>query len=153
MAEIFSALFEKIHPLAIGAIEQSYALAKLVGRLCLETHMDAATEKAQIDAIVNRLCDDYKSHSFQISRREAKAVGLKVVDASANVERILMDLLKFYTTRPIDPFTGSQPKPGQQCKMQIAWVDSTRRKFRAIQETKIGPKGEIESLGDQWLPY
>lgn len=66
LAQIFGALFEKIHPLAIGAIEQSYALAKLVGRLCLETHMNPATEAPQIEAIVNRLCDSYKSHMFQI---------------------------------------------------------------------------------------
>jgi hypothetical protein len=153
LAQIFSSLFEKIHPLAIGAIEQSYALAKLVGRMCLETHMNAVTDKAQIDAIVNRLCDDYKSHSFPISRREAKAIGLKVVDAEPKVEAILLDLLKFYTGRPIDPFTNAQPKPGQQLKMQIAWIDSVRAKFRVVQDARIGPKGEIESLGDQWLTY
>ena len=40
MAQIFTALFDKIHPLAIGAIEQSYALSKLIGMQCLGTHMD-----------------------------------------------------------------------------------------------------------------
>lgn len=65
----------------------------------------------------------------------------------------MVDLLKFYNGRPIDPLSNTTLKPGQQLKMQIAWVDSLRAKFRAIQETKIGPKGEIESLGDQWLPY
>ena len=57
MAEIFGALFDKIHPLAIGAIEQSYALAKLIARRCLESHMNAADDADKITKIVDRLCD------------------------------------------------------------------------------------------------
>lgn len=103
MAGIVSALFEKIHPLAIGAIEQSYALAKLIGKQCLGTHMtDQGSE--QINAIIDKLCDDYKSHQYQISRKEAKTVGLKVVEPDDNLESILFDLLTFYSARPLGPF-------------------------------------------------
>ena len=84
MAMIFSALFEKIHPLAIGAIEQSYALAKLVAQRCLETHMDAVADAGQITAIVDRLCDGYKSHAYEIGRKEAASIGLKVTDAPSD---------------------------------------------------------------------
>jgi len=153
MARIFSALFDKIHPLAIGAIEQSYALAKLIGKRCLETHMKSIEDPAQIQKIVDRLCDDYKSHSYQISRREAKEIGLKVVDASTEVEEALHDLVKFYVARPVGPFSGGPIRSGQEVKLQIAWMDSLRLKFRAEQSAVVGPKMEIQPRGDQWVAY
>jgi hypothetical protein len=152
MAQIFTALFDKIHPLAIGAIEQSYALAKLIGTRCLETHMTADSDKAKISAIVDRLCDDYKSHQYQISRGEARSIGLKATDASPQVEQILLDLLKFYSARPLGPF-GGQMRQGQRVKLQIAWMDSVRSKFRVLQECLVGPNLELQNQGDQWLPY
>ena len=113
MASIFAALFDKIHPLAIGAIEQSYALSKFAARRCLETHMTGDGEQEDIDKIVDRLCDDYKSHAYQIGRREAKSIGLKVRPPSDDEDAALADLLKFYSARPPGPF-GCIPKPGQQ---------------------------------------
>jgi len=105
MAQIVTALFEKIHPLAIGAIEQSYALAKLVGRRCLETHMDSSTEGEQIEKIVDTLCDEYKSHLYQIGRQEARQIGLKIKDADDNVAAAMDKLLRFYSARPSLPPT------------------------------------------------
>lgn len=112
MAQIFTALFDKIHPLAIGAIEQSYALAKLIARQCLGTHMDPDADGPKIDSLVDKLCDDYKSHSYQLSREEARRLGLKVQDASADVEKAMMELFRFYVARPVMPATP--PAPGQQ---------------------------------------
>lgn len=87
MAQIFSALFDKIHPLVIGAIEQSYALSKLIGTRCLETHMDRDGADEKIKSIVDTLCDDFKSHAYQIPRREAERIGLKVKDAMGTKKR------------------------------------------------------------------
>lgn len=152
MAQIFEALFDKIHPLAIGAIEQSYALAKLIGKQCLRTHMRGADADQQIEVIVNKLCDDYKSHQYQIGRKEAKELGLKVVEASDALEGILLELLQFYSARPIGPF-GGQVKPGQHVKTHIAWMDSLRQKFRAEQNLLVNKDSALESQGDQWLSY
>ena len=151
MAQIFGALFDKIHPLAIGAIEQSYALAKLIGKRCLETHMDAEKDKGQISKIVDRLCDDYKSHGYQISRREAKDIGMKVTDADPETETILIDLLKFYNSRQVGPF--GQVKSGETVTTHIAWIDSLKLKFRAEQHLMVRPNNEMNPLGDQWSPY
>ena len=153
MAQIFSALFDKIHPLAIGAIEQSYALAKLIGTRCLETHMGTAEpDREKITALVDKLCDQYKSHAYQISRYEAKGLGLKVQMASASIEGLLLDILSFYSSRRVGPF-GPQIKPGQTVKMHIAWMDSLRLKFRAEQEGVIGPNSELQNRGDRWVGY
>jgi Periplasmic serine proteases (ClpP class) len=152
MARIFEALFDKIHPLAIGAIEQSYALAKLIGKQCLRSHVTGDDAEARIDGIVNKLCDDYKSHSYQIARKEAKDLGLDVVYASATVENLLHQILAFYTARPVGPF-GTQVKPGLQVKTQIAWIDSLRGKFRAEQMLVVTPESGLDVKGDGWVPY
>lgn len=151
IAQIITALFEKIHPLAIGAIEQSYALAKLIGIQCLSTHMDPVKDKAQIEAIVNRLCDDYKSHAYQISRREAQDIGLNVTKPSAAIESAMMALLRFYLGRNIG--VPPNPGPGQRLKLVIAWMDSGAINFRVDADAAMGQGGKVEMQGDRWVKY
>ena len=149
MAQIFDSLFDKIHPLAIGAIEQSYALAKLIGARCLATHMKDEGQAETITKIVSKLCDDYKSHLYRIGRKEAKALELNVVNASAPVDTILTEILKFYNARPVGPFgSGGRPE-----KTQIAWIDSIRIKFRCEQKIAQVKNNQIEVQGDAWVPY
>lgn len=151
LAQIFTALFDKIHPLAIGAIEQSYALSKLVGAQCLSTHMNRETEAAQIKSIVDTLCDDYKSHQYPISRAEARRVGLKVQDATEPEETAMMDLFRFYAGRQVMP--SPLPKPGQAFATQIAWLDSTSLHMRVEGQSKVESEGVIKNLGDYWAAY
>lgn len=151
MAEIFTALFDKLHPLAIGAIEQSYALSKLIGTRCLETHMTTAAEKALIAPIVDQLCDEYKSHAYQIPRREAKAIGLKVKDASKRLDDAVMTLYRHYAARPLMPPTA--PIPGVPFKTHIAWLDSTATLLRCVADQQIQPDGQSQPLGDRWTTY
>ena len=154
MAQIFEALFDKIHPLAIGAIEQSYALAKLIGERCLSTHMKGDGDAARIREIVGKLCDDYKSHQYQIGRAEAKELKLKVTDASGPVDEVLTELLLFYMARPVGPFSADGSlNPGRTVTNQIGWMDSTRMKFRCEQNLAVAQKGQLEVKGDGWIPY
>ena len=152
MAQIVTALFDKIHPLAIGAIEQSYALAKLIGTRCLSTHMTNTNGKVEIDGIVNKLCDDYKSHAYPICRNEARDIGLKVVDAPPDVDRAMIDLLKFYMARDVG-FPKTAPKSGQTFKLNIAWLDSTNKQMRAEQDTVVEKENQARPVGDRWLEY
>src|SRR5262249_5980758 len=85
-AVVYTALFDKVHPLAIGAMEQSWALSIQIARQALETHMDPKQDDKKIEHIVDRLSDYYKSHLYQVNRREAAQLGLPVVDASSQEE-------------------------------------------------------------------
>lgn len=152
LAKIFTALFDKIHPLAIGAIEQSYALAKLVAKRCLETHMTRSDDAKKINEIVDTLCDGYKSHAYHISRREAREIGLKVSDASEDVDATLTEILKLYKSRPVGPF-GESTSVGSKTRLQIAWVDSTRQKFRCEQEATIEKNDDLRRGADGWTTY
>lgn len=150
MAEIFTALFDKIHPLAIGAIEQSYALAKLVGEKCLATHMNPNEDQDEIRVIVDRLCDEYKSHSYQIDRNEARRVGLPVVDASDEEEEVLLDVVKFYQGRITKP---PNTPPGSLSQIYIAWLDAAHLKRRVEGICRVDQQGQVQHLTDNWNDY
>ena len=151
MAQIVMALFDKIHPLAIGAIEQSYALAKLIATQCLKTHVTGTGSEDQIKHLVDQLCDGYNSHGYQIGRKEAKEIGLKVTFPSVAVEQDMMNLFKFYSARPIG--VPVKPTKGQQVKMYIAWLDSTVQQLRVEAEAQVGDANQLITLGDRWIPY
>jgi hypothetical protein len=151
MAQIFTALFEKLHPLAIGAIEQSYALAKLVARRCLESHMSGPDDAVKVERIVNQFCDDYKSHAYQISRREAKEAGLNVKFPSKRVEAALMDLYRLYVARPTLPPMFAAP--GTMFRSHIGWLDSRDLQFRCEGDNFVDPNGATRPAGDRWVEY
>ena len=113
--------------------------------------MDANKEKGEIERIVNTLCDDYKSHSFQINREEAKKIGLKVKDASTAEHSAMMDILKFYLSRN----TGipASPTTGQTFQMYIAWLDSLTLQMRCEANAKLEQDGKIKVLNDRWMLY
>jgi hypothetical protein len=149
MAQIVIALFDKIHPLVVGAIEQSYALSKLIGTRCLNTHM---VDKKIIDDIVNKLCDEYKSHAYPICRKEARDIGLNAIDAPPNVDSAMINLLKFYTGRSINLPT-SKPVLGQTVKMYMGWLDSNNMQIRAEAEMRAEKDDKLKLLGDKWVAY
>lgn len=150
MAQIFTALFDKVHPLAIGAIEQAYALAKLIGTNCLSTHMDPATQGAEIKRIVDTLCDEYKSHAYQLSRREARELGLPVIDAPPSTEAAMSDLMLFYLRREA---ANPAPQPRTPWRPLLAWMDSTTGQFRVESEYDVASDGKAKHKGDRWVPY
>lgn len=151
MAQIFTALFDKLHPLAIGAIEQSYALSKLIGTRCLETHMTEPGADKRIAKIVDQLCDEYKSHAYQIPRCEAKQIGLKVKYAPKRLDDAVMRLYRHYAARPIFPPVA--PSAGMQFQTHIAWLDSTETLLRCVANQQLQPTGQSQPMGDQWIPY
>ena len=77
--------------------------------------------RREIQAIVDRLCDDYKSHQYQISRQGGAQDRPEGCDAPDDVESAMMDIFRFYMARPFMPFTSiTPPTPGQSFQAHIA---------------------------------
>jgi hypothetical protein len=106
-AQVVSTLFEKVHPLAIGALEQSYELSKLITERMLCTHMDAEKDADEIERLVNTMCDDFKSHAFPIGRPEAHRLGLKVTDAPDTLHQAMTKLERYYEGIDFSPRAAS----------------------------------------------
>ena len=71
VAPILNQLFAQISPLAIGALEQSYELSRLITKKVLATRKKALGSKV-VKNIVDRLGGKYFSHGYFISRDEVE---------------------------------------------------------------------------------
>ncbi|MCG3208346.1 MAG: hypothetical protein FOGNACKC_01949 [Anaerolineae bacterium] len=133
IAAVIAALFEKIHPLAIGAIQQSYALARLISKKALSTHMNPLTEQEQIDQIVHTLSDECFSHHYRIGWKEAKEIGLKVNYAEDELWETIWALYKHYQAYFTLVHVLGNDGEAQKVARPIVWIDSLHQR-RILEE-------------------
>jgi len=93
-ANPYQALFPFIHPLVIGAVDRSSALSTRICEEILSYHMKDAKQTAEISNILN---SGYPSHSYPITLREARRIGLKVDSMSEDVNSMLFELNEIYS--------------------------------------------------------
>jgi hypothetical protein len=94
MVSVLNTLADKVHPLALGAVyrarEQNSSLAT---RLLLSHTKD----KNKVKKIVKLLTQELPTHSYLIGRREATDdINLNIVNATAEVEKLIWSLYKDY---------------------------------------------------------
>lgn len=149
-AMIYTALFEKVHPLAIGGLEQSYELAHQVSEAVLATHMDREKNADEIAEISTAMGETYKDHSYPITRREAKQIGLKVVDASNDETRAMWDLFSVYFNMRLDG--GGEINGEKAVVARVGHIDSTSGNTLGVQLTSIkNPQLQTTNWQTQWL--
>lgn len=99
LALVVSELFKYVDPLAIGALEQSYNLARLISRKVLKTRR-TQLEKEKIDKIVSILSGEYFSHSFLISRADVETdLGLPVTKSDTELSPMIYNLNEYYDSQ------------------------------------------------------
>jgi len=149
LAQLFAAMFEKIHPLAMGAIEQSYALSQIISEKALATHMDTEKDKEKIREIAQTLLDGYKSHRFQIGRLEARKLGLPVVDADPEVGNLLWSLYELYSQSET---ASPTPVPNARGKFRkiVGYIDSVAKRFAHMGLFEEEKPGFFKAVGGAW---
>lgn len=96
LIKVFTSLTEYIHPLAVGSIFRTHALIRAVARELLLMHM-GYDEEYKINEIVNILTEKLQSHSYMITRREAKnVIKLPVKYCSPTLEENMWKLYEKY---------------------------------------------------------
>jgi len=93
-ANPYEALFPYVHPLVIGAVDRSSALSTRICEEILSYHIDDMTKAREIS---NTLNSGYPSHSYPITLREAKRIGLNVEPMDENVNAMLSELNEIYS--------------------------------------------------------
>ena len=90
----FAALFGHVHPLVIGAVDRVSALST---RICTEILSYHMADKNRAAEISNTLNAGYPSHSYPITLREARRIGLvaEALDDTAN--HLLLELNELYS--------------------------------------------------------
>lgn len=96
LSNIIAELFKHVHPLSVGAIEQSYQLSKLITRKVLETRKEKLNQE-HINKIEKILGEEYFSHSFPICRKDVKDdLELPVIEPSPELKEKMWDLHLYY---------------------------------------------------------
>jgi hypothetical protein len=98
----YAALFPYVHPLVIGAVDRSSALSTRICEEILSYHMEDLERAREIS---NTLNSGYPSHSYPITLREAKRIGLKVEQLSDEVNGILFELNEIYSEMGLNAST------------------------------------------------
>jgi hypothetical protein len=89
----YQALFPHIHPLVIGAVDRISSLSIKICREILSFHMK---DTNKVEALSRQLNEGYPSHSYPITLREAKRIGLKAVPLERSLNERLLELNALY---------------------------------------------------------
>jgi Serine dehydrogenase proteinase len=89
----YQSLFAYVHPLVIGAVDRSSALST---KLCEEILSYHLKDKKKAKRISNILNSEYPSHSYPITLREARRIGLKTEPLGEDVNQLLFELHETY---------------------------------------------------------
>jgi hypothetical protein len=90
----YQELYKYLHPLVIGALDRASSLSLMLCREILGYHMKDA-EKAE--RISRRLNSSYPAHQYPITSREAKRIGLHVVELDHDLDLLLQELNLLYS--------------------------------------------------------
>jgi hypothetical protein len=87
-------VYRYLHPLVIGALDRSSSLSIRICQELLSYHMPTGERAAQIS---RRLNSTYPSHSYPITAREARKLGLNIRDLGAREATLLRELNGLYS--------------------------------------------------------
>ncbi|MEW5908027.1 MAG: hypothetical protein AB1643_02510 [Patescibacteria group bacterium] len=100
LAEIFNKFVEsnpQIHPLALGNVNRTHNLIRILAKRLLKSHKSPMREE-EIEKVVDYFTEKLYSHQYYIGRKEAKEdLGLRtVVNADENLSRAMTHLYEEY---------------------------------------------------------
>lgn len=90
----YSDIFKYIHPLVVGAIDRSSSLSTQICKEILSYHI---TNDKKAEQISRHLNSNYPSHSYPITLREARRIGLNATSLSSKTNDILLELNEIYS--------------------------------------------------------
>jgi hypothetical protein len=95
LSQVLSHLCEHVNPLALGAVYRAREQIGMLASKLLRLHMANADQIAQI---VKQLTRELLSHDYTLGRREARSIGLPVIDAPEDVADCLWQIYEAYAT-------------------------------------------------------
>lgn len=90
----FPEVYKYLHPLVLGALDRSSSLSMRICQELLSYHVPNRAKALRISRALNY---DYPSHSYPITIREARKLGLNVRDLNPEVDALLRDLSQTYS--------------------------------------------------------
>ncbi len=100
LAKIFNKFVESnpsIHPLALGNVNRTHNLIKILARRLLKSHKEQL-EDDEVEKIIDFLTEKLYSHQYYIGRKEAREdLGIKtVVNADSELAKLMTEIYEEY---------------------------------------------------------
>src|SRR3990167_2244451 len=162
MSDLFAKFVEanpQIHPLALGNVNRTYNLIRIIARRLLKSHKVLLKED-EIDKIVDYFTEKLYSHQYFVGRKEAKEdLGVKTVNfANEALSKAMTDLYESYKNEmefnlPWNPENELGLNVAQNKKTyKIAYIESSelsrcynltleykKQQVNTVQQTPQGP--------------
>lgn len=90
----YADIYSHIHPLVIGSVDRATSLSIKLTNDILSYHMEDLKKVEKISSVLN---SNYPSHSYPITIKEAKAIGLNVEELDNNINNQLLQLNELYS--------------------------------------------------------
>jgi hypothetical protein len=87
-------IYKYLHPLVLGALDRSSSLSMRICQELLGYHISSRAKALRISRALN---SGYPSHSYPITAREARRLGLAVRDLNPRVDALLRELNQVYS--------------------------------------------------------
>lgn len=130
-AAIISELFKYINPLAIGALEQTYNLSRLITKKVLQTRKEKLSHE-QIEKVQDTLASKYYSHGFYITRTDVESdLGLPVLRPDEELSEMIKSLLAYFKEQFAIGYTD--PKQSGVTARIAAFVQSSEEAWGVTQ--------------------
>lgn len=134
LAKIFNKLTEsnpQIHPLALGNVNRTHSLIRLLAKRLLKSHAKPMKED-EINKVVDFLTEKLYSHQYFIGRKEAKEeIGIKtVIDADDALANTMSELFEEYK---------------KEMELDVLWSPEKELGQNAVQNNKNYKVAIIES--------
>mgnify|MGYP000974675710 FL=1 len=141
----FEQLSTDVRPLALGNAYRHYIKARDDAKKILCLHMDENKDKKKIKNIIEILVEKLHFHGHNINRKEAKDIGLNVVnadtvsDSNENLETLMWELYKDYEDelKLKTPYKDEAPTTGDTNKLPIKFIESTNKSNKFIISQKM----------------
>jgi hypothetical protein len=144
---LLTEIFKYVDPLAIGALEQSYRLSKLISKKVLMSHRNPLSDE-QIKKIVDILSGEYYSHAFLISRADVESdLGLPITKPDAELSNMIRNLSEYYDAQFGKIASVAQNNQGLQIRVG-AFLETSTAGWVIAQYQK-----ENQLIGDIWTKY
>lgn len=96
MTKVFEKLSTDIRPLALGNAYRHYVKARDDAKKLLSLHTKGWIEKFKTRNVIPTLVEKLYFHGHHINRQEARHIGLKVKDATPDLEKLMWELYLTY---------------------------------------------------------
>jgi hypothetical protein len=161
LAEVFGHLCGKVSPLALGAV---YRAREQIGMLAAKLLSIHVKDPEGIDRIVKKLTRELLSHDYLIGRREAKEIGLSMVDATKEESDVMWQIYEDVAQELLlnEPWNWENETQGAQPKIvprgvlesaDLKHLFSTTYQIKRVTIQQAGQKMDslqIKSLGEGW---